>query len=76
MVSPWGLVNDIEKNDPPVPPCTLRCRFGDWYTILKGSAAAVPTLLVPAWGLVNVIKKKCCHQALPTPSGAAVGIGI
>ena len=37
----WGLVDDIKKDDPPGPPCTLRCRRGDWYVILKGSAAAV-----------------------------------
>jgi len=41
LVPPWGLVNDIKKDDPPGPPCTLRCRRGDWYVILKGSAAAV-----------------------------------
>jgi len=38
----WGLVDDIKKDDPPGPPCTLRCRRRDWYMILKGSAADVP----------------------------------
>ena len=33
--------------------------------ILKGSAVAVPTLLVPAWGLVNVIKKEVLPPGPP-----------
>jgi len=65
LVPPWGLVKDIKKDDPPGPPCTLRCRCGDWYMILKGSAVAVPTLLVPAWGLVNVIKKEVLPPGPP-----------
>jgi len=51
------LVNDIKKDDPRGPTYTLRCPRRDWYMILKGSAAAVPTLLVPPWGLVYDIKK-------------------
>jgi len=40
-VPPWGLVDDIKKDVPPGPPCNLSCRRGDWYMILKGSAAVV-----------------------------------
>jgi len=47
-VPPWGLVNEIEKDDPTGSPYTLKCSRGDSYMILKGSAAAVPTLLVPS----------------------------
>jgi len=73
-VPPWGLVNDIKEDDPPGPPCTLRCRLGDWYMILKGSAAVVTWCRRGDWYMI--LKRMCCLQALPTPSGAAVGIGI
>ena len=39
-VPPWDLVDDIKKDVPPGPPY-LSCRRGDWYMILKGSAAVV-----------------------------------
>ena len=42
LVPPWGLVYGCAAADPPFPPYTLRCRCGDWYMVLKGSAAAVP----------------------------------
>ena len=64
-VPPWGLVNDIKMDDPPGPPYTLRCRRGDWYMILKGNAATLPTLLVPPWDWYMILKKMCL-QALPT----------
>ena len=73
LVPPCGLVNDIKEDDPPGPPCTLRCRRGDWYMILKGSAAAMPRC---RRGDSYMILKRMCLQTLPAPSCAAVGIGI
>jgi len=74
LLPPWGLVNDIKEDDPPGSPCTLRCRCGDWYMILKGSAAAVPWCRRGDWYMI--LKRMCRLQTLPTLSGASVRKGL
>jgi len=62
-VPPWGFVYDIKKDVPPDPPCTLMCRRGDWYMILKRRIFALPV-----YGLR--------FRMLIKRHGAAVGIGV